>query len=135
LYALHAEARYSISLESKLLKSRQNDMEKINKDLQEKIQQLQILEQSLQQILMQKQAFQFELNETESALVEVKKTGDEVFKMVGQIMLKANKEDVEKELSQRKDILSLRVKAIEKQENSLKEDSEKLRAEVMKDIK
>jgi prefoldin beta subunit len=110
-------------------------MEKINKDLQEKIQQLQILEQSLQQILMQKQAFQFELNETESALIEVKKTKDDVFKMIGQVMLKAKKEDVEKELTQRKDILSLRVKSIEKQENSIKEDSEKLRAEVMKDIK
>jgi prefoldin beta subunit len=110
-------------------------MDKLNQDLQEKIQQLQMMEQSMQQILMQKQAFQFELNETESALAEVKKTKDEVFKMVGQIMLKANKEDVEKELSGKKDILNLRVKAIEKQENSIKQDSDKLREEVMKSIK
>jgi prefoldin beta subunit len=110
-------------------------MDKINKDLQEKIQQLQVLEQNMQQILMQKQAFQFELNETESALLEVKKTKDDVFKIVGQVMLKANKDDVEKELAQRKDILSLRVKSIEKQESALKEDSEKIREEVMKNIK
>ncbi len=110
-------------------------MEKITKDLQEKIQQLQMLEQTLQQLLMQKQAFQFELNETESALLEVKKAKEDVFKMIGQVMLKAKKEDVEKELSQRKDILDLRVKSIEKQEKSLREDSEKLRAEVMKNMK
>ena len=46
-------------------------MEKINPEIQEKIQQLQMMEQNLQQILLQKQAFQFELNETENAGKEV----------------------------------------------------------------
>ncbi len=110
-------------------------MEKINKELQEKIQHLQILEQNLQNLLMQKQAFQFELNETENALNEVKKTKEDVFKMVGQIMLKASKEEIEKELSQKKDILSLRAKSLEKQESQIREAAEKLREEVLKKIK
>ena len=110
-------------------------MEKISKELQEKIQHLQILEQNLQNLLMQKQAFQFELNETENALNEVKKTKEDVFKLVGSIMLKTSKEDIEKDLSQKKDILSLRTKSIEKQESQIREAAEKLREEVLKKIK
>jgi len=109
--------------------------EKIPKDIQEKIQQLQILEQNLQNLLMQKQAFQFELNETENALTEVKKTKEDVYKMIGQVLLKASKSEIEKELQQKNDILNLRTKSIEKQETQLKEEVENIRKEVMKKIK
>ena len=61
-------------------------MQKINSDTQEKIQQLQILEQNIQNILFQKQAFQFELSETENALKEVEKSQEDVFKLVGNIV-------------------------------------------------
>lgn len=110
-------------------------MQKINQETQEKIQHLQIFEQNLQNLLLQKQAFQFEFNETENALEEVKKTKEDIFKLIGQVMLKSSKPDIEKELQQKKDILNLRIKAIEKQENSLKEETEKLRQDVMKRIK
>lgn len=110
-------------------------MQKINQETQEKIQQLQIFEQNIQNLLLQKQAFQFELNEAENALDEVKKTKDDVYKLIGQVMLKASKSEIEKDLNQKKDILSLRVKAIEKQESQLKEESEKIKKEVMKKIK
>lgn len=110
-------------------------MQKLNQETQEKIQQLQMFEQNIQNLLLQKQAFQFELNETENAIEEVKKTGEEVYKMIGQVMLKAPKQEIEKELSQKKDILELRIKSIEKQESKLKEEVEKIRQEVMKKIK
>jgi len=110
-------------------------MQKLNQETQEKIQQLQIFEQNIQNLLLQKQAFQFELNETENAIEEVKKAGEEVYKMIGQVMLKASKPEIEKELSQKKDILGLRIKSIEKQEANLKEEAEKIRQEVMKKIK
>ena len=41
---------------------------KIDAETGKKIQELQILEQNLQNLLMQKQAFQIELNEIENAL-------------------------------------------------------------------
>ncbi len=110
-------------------------MQKINQDTQEKIAQLQIFEQNLQNLLLQKQAFQFELSETENALEETKKTKEEIYRLVGQVMLKASKADIEKELQQKKDILNLRIKAIEKQEFQLKEETEKIRKEVIKKIK
>jgi prefoldin beta subunit len=108
---------------------------KINKETQEKIQELQFLEQNLQNLLLQKQAFQIELNEVENALAEVGKTKDDIYKIVGQVMLKAEKSEIEKELKEKNDILSLRLKSIEKQENSFKEKIDKIREEVTKEIK
>lgn len=105
-------------------------MKKINENIQE----LQILEQNLQSLLLQKQAFQFELNETENALSEVSKSKDDIYKITGQIMIKAKKEEVEKELSERKDILSLRIKSIEKQERAFKEKIDSLREELSKNM-
>ncbi len=110
-------------------------MQNISKETQEKIQSLQILEQNLQSILMQKQAFQIELSESENALEEVKTSKDEVYRLIGQIMIKSSKTEIEKELSQRKDILALRTKAIERQETQLKTEIDKIKKEVMKDIK
>jgi len=109
-------------------------MQKINQETQEKIQHLQIFEQNLQNLLLQKQAFQFELNETENAFEEIKKTKEDVYKLIGQILIKAAKPEIEKELQQKKDLLNLRIKAIEKQESQLKEETEKLRQDVMKRI-
>ena len=60
----------------------------------EKIQQLQLLEQSLQQLLMQKQSFQAQLMEIESAQ-EGAKTTAEIYKIVGNILIKSKKEDIE----------------------------------------
>lgn len=107
---------------------------KINKEIQEKIQELQLLEQNLQGLLMQKQAFQIELNEVENALTEVKNTKDDIYKITGQVMLKAGKDEIEKELKEKKDLLDLRMKSIEKQENTFREQLEKIRNYVTKEI-
>ena len=107
---------------------------KLNKDMQEKIQELQVNEQNIQALLMQKQAFQLELNETENALSELSKTKDEVYKITGQIMLRTDKSEIEKELKEKINILGLRLKSIERQESSFKEKLEKLRQEITKNI-
>jgi len=100
-----------------------------------KIQEMQFLEQNLQNLLLQKQAFQIELAETQSALKEIENAGDEVFKIIGQLMIKTDKSKMKEELSNKEKILSLRIKAIEKQETSLTEQVNILRAEIMKSIK
>jgi prefoldin beta subunit len=102
----------------------------INKKLQDKIQELQLAEQNLQNFLLQKQTFQLELNETNSAIEEAKKSKGEIYKIVGQIMIKTSEEEVTKESQEKKSILDLRLKSIEKQENILKEKMEKLRKEI-----
>ena len=107
----------------------------LDKETQEKIQELQASEQTLQQMLMQKQAFQMELNETENALTEIVKAKDDVFKIIGQIMIKSPKKEVEDGLKKKQELLSLRMKSIETQEETFLEQTNKLREEVMKKIK
>ncbi len=100
---------------------------------QEKIQEIQTLEQNFQNLLFQKQAFEMELAETKSALKQIESSGDEVFKIIGQLMLKADKDKVKEELENKEKILNLRISSIEKQENSLREKLEKSKGEITKE--
>lgn len=102
-------------------------------NMDNKIQELQMLEQNLQNLILQKQAFQMESSETASALNELKNSGDEVFKIIGQLMIKTDKPKIKEELSNKEKILDLRIKSIEKQEGILIEQRNKIREEVMKE--
>lgn len=104
---------------------------KITKETEAKIIELQTMEQNLQNFAMQKQRFQISQTEIENALEEIKKTKDEAYKIIGSIMVKSKKEDLEKDLNEKKDILDLRIKNIEKQENKIKEKATELQKEVM----
>lgn len=100
-------------------------------DENKKIQDIQIMEQNLQNILLQKQAFQMELSEIKTALSEVESSGDDVFRIIGQLMIKANKDSVKSDLLNKKKILELRLNNFEKQENTLNEQIEKIRSEIL----
>jgi chaperonin cofactor prefoldin len=50
-------------------------------------------------------------------------------------MIKSNKEKIKEELSGKEKILNLRIKTLEKQENTISERIEKLRNEIMGAIK
>ena len=97
-----------------------------------KINEIQILEQNLQNLLLQKQAFQMEISETSTAKREIEKAGDEVFKIIGQLMIKSDKSKIKDELSNKERLLDLRIKALEKQESVLLEKIESLKEEILK---
>ena len=100
------------------------------KDRDKKIQEMQMLEQNLQNLLLQKQAFQMELSETKSALKEIENSGDEVFKIIGQLMIKTDKAKMKEELSNKERIIELRIKSIEKQETLLAKKLDDLQKEI-----
>jgi prefoldin beta subunit len=104
-------------------------------DQNQKIQQMQFLEQNLQAILMQKQAFQMELSETISALKEIEKSKDDVYKVIGQLMIKVSKDKIKEELKNKEKLLEARLNSLTKQEESLTEQSNSLREEIMSSIK
>ena len=97
-----------------------------SQEKQNKIQEMQIIEQNLQNLLLQKQAFQMEISETKATKKEIEKSED-VFKIIGQLMIKTDKEKTMEELINKEKILDLRMKSIEKQEASLMERSENLK--------
>jgi prefoldin beta subunit len=109
-------------------------MAEVPKETEQKIAQLQLMEQNLQSFLMQRQQFQSQLIEVESALKEIEST-KEAYKIVGNIMVNASKEDLKKDLEEKKGILELRIKSLEKQEKQIKEKASKTQAEVLEKIK
>lgn len=73
-----------------------------------------------------------ELAETSEALKELEKSGEEVFKIVGQIMLKSKKSKIAEELKNKEKIIEIRLRAIERQEKALTEQLEKAREPIVK---
>lgn len=106
----------------------------ISKDAEQKISQLQLLEQNLQNLLLQRQQFQAQLTELDSALKELKEA-TQSYKIIGNIMVDSSKEDLEKDLTKKKEMIELRIKSLEKQEESIKEKQEKIQKEVLSKIK
>lgn len=99
------------------------------------IQEMQLLEQNLHNLLLKKQAFQIELSETQAALKEIEDANDDIFKVVGELMIKTEKSKIKKELSEKEKMVELRLKTIEKQEQMLAEKIDSLREELMKQLK
>lgn len=107
----------------------------IDEETNQKIQNLQLMEQGFQSLLVQKQTFQIELNEINNAVEEIGKAKGDVFKIIGQIMLKADKNELKKDLLEKKSVLEVRLKSIDKQELSFREDVERIRGEIVNKLK
>jgi prefoldin beta subunit len=92
--------------------------------LREQVSRLQQLQQNLQAIMMQKQQLEVEMVETDRALEELKKAGadDAVYKNAGSVLIKAKKEEVVKELEEKKELSNTRVMVLGKQEARVKEN-------------
>lgn len=106
----------------------------VSKETEQKIGQLQMFEQSLQSFLGQKQQFQIQLVEIESALNELDST-ERAYKIVGNIMVEADKNELKTDLQSKKEILELRIKTMEKQESQVREKASQLQSEILKKIK
>ncbi len=104
----------------------------IDKQTEKLMQEMQILEQNLQQILMEKQPLELDLNESLNALMEVKKTKDDIYQVLGNVMLKAKKEEIVKSLEEKNKLSELRIKSIENQEKNLQVKVDSLRNEITK---
>ena len=88
----------------------------------------------MQSFLVQKQQFQAQLIEIESALKELEQS-KEAYKIVGNIMVSSDKDELEKDLKKKKEIVELRIKTLEKQENQIKDKASGVQAEVMEELK
>ncbi len=108
---------------------------KVTKDIEEKIEELQILERNLQNTLLQKQTFQTQLLEIKNALEELEKSKKETYKIIGTIMIASDASELKKDLKSKKEIIDLRVKNLEKQEEQIREKASKMQLEVMNALK
>lgn len=114
--------------------TRQKGYNKMDKETEEKIGRLQLIEQNMQSFLVQKQQLQSQLIEVESALNELNQTST-AYKIVGNIMVLSKKEELEKDLKEKKAMHEMRIASIEKQESALKEKAKKMQQEVLSSMK
>jgi len=90
--------------------------------LREQLVRFEQLQQNLQSILVQKQQVEVELSEVEKALAELTKMGSDgiVYKSAGSLLVKVNKDDLQKELQERKELASTRSAVFAKQEQRVR---------------
>jgi len=97
--------------------------ERLPPKIQEQLAKIQQLQNTLQSLLIQKQRLELELSETERALkaLESIPEGARVYKAVGTILVEKSRDEVVKELSERKEFLEMRSKVLARQETKTRE--------------
>ncbi len=79
---------------------------------------------------MQKQTFQTQILESDNALGEIENS-KETYKIIGNVMVSVDKEDLKKDLTAKKEMAELKAKNLDKEESKLREEADALQKEVM----
>ncbi len=87
--------------------------------------------------MVQKQQVDLESSDIERALAELKKAGesDAVYRSAGNLLVKANKENVTKDLIEKKELSSTRSAVLTKQEQRVRENLKDLEAKIQDAVK
>ena len=94
-------------------------------------------QQNLQAVMAQKQQVELELSETEKALEQLQKAADSeaVYKFAGNLLVKVNREEVMKELIEKKELANTRKMVLAKQETRFKESLRDLQTKIDEAVK
>ncbi len=83
---------------------------------------MQVYQQQIQGILAQKDMLNTQLMEMEKASEELGKTKETyVYRIAGPIIIKTKKTEVKKDVEEKKEMIELRMKSLEKSEKKIKE--------------
>jgi len=105
-------------------------------NIQERLARLQQLQNTLQSLVLQKQRLDLEQSETERALKTLEATPSDrkMYKSEGAILVEKKKDEIVKELSERKEFLEMRSKVLTKQENKTRERLTSLQQTLQKEL-
>lgn len=113
-----------------------SDISQLPPKVQERLLQLQQLQRSLQTILAQKQQVELELTETEQALTELGNLTKNavIYKSIGSLLVKSQKNKIETELKERKELLDTRTEVLGKQAERLRGQLNQLQTKLKRDL-
>ena len=113
------------------------EISKLPPQVQERLLRLQQLQQTLQSVLAQKQQLELELTEVEQALSELEKISENtvIYKSIGNLLVKTEKEKVKNELNERKELLNMRIGVLGKQEERLRGQVKDLQEKIQQDLR
>lgn len=105
--------------------------------LREQLERFEKLQQNLQAVLIQKQQVEAELREIEQALEELKKVGLDgvVYKSAGSILVKVGRDELMKELEDKRELSNTRLMVLGKQEGKLRESIKELQDRISEAVK
>jgi prefoldin beta subunit len=108
----------------------------VPRQIQDKINQFQTLQNQLQAVMMQKQQMTLQSADIDAALAALEKTDKQkVYEAVGPILIETTKADSEKKLKENKELMTTRVGMLDKQEKKLTEKLKELSAEIQSEIR
>ena len=112
------------------------DISRLPPNVQERLLRLQQQQQTLRTILSQKQQLELELTEVDQALSELKELTDSaiIYKSLGSLLVKSKRTKVTNELSERKDLLNMRINVLSKQEERLRSQVKDLQTKLQRDL-
>ena len=110
-------------------------MQQIPDELRNKLAQFQTLQQQLQMVAVQKQQLILDKAEAEDAEKELAASKGDVYKSVGPILVKSDKEALSKELKEAISSADSRVTLLEKQEQKLALKAQELQKDLQTGIK
>ena len=101
-------------------------------DFQEQLARLQQLQQTLQMIVAQKQQIEIELADMDKALEELGKLPEDaqVYKSVGAVLVRKDKASVIQDLTERKELLNVRMSVLSRQEERTREKLKEIQQQV-----
>ena len=101
-----------------------------DKSQAEVLQKLQVLEQTLHAQSAQRASMQSQLMEIENASGELS-SAKESYRIIGNIMVKAEPSKLKAELDERKASLQARISAVERQDKKLREEMERMQQSIL----
>ncbi|MEM2897605.1 MAG: prefoldin subunit beta [Candidatus Bathyarchaeia archaeon] len=109
----------------------------LSPQVKEQLMRLQQLQQTLQAVITQRQQLEIELSETERATSELEKISGEtpVYKTIGSILIKTDRQVLLNELKERKELLSTRVTVLSKQEERTRERMKELQSKLQERLR
>ncbi len=95
------------------------------------------MQQTLQAVLSQKQQLEIEVSETDKAVSELDKATDQtpVYKSVGSLLVKSDRQTLLAELKERKELLGTRITVLGRQEERTKERIKELQEKLQEKLR
>jgi len=113
------------------------EISRLPPQIQQRLLRLQQLQQTLQGVMAQKQQLEMQLSEVEQAVSELEKLNETavIYKSIGALLVKSEKDKVTTELTERKELLKMRVDVLGKQETRLRTQVKDLQEKLQQDLR
>ena len=113
------------------------DISGLPPQIQQRLLRLQQLQQTLQGVMSQKQQLEMQLTEVEQAVSELEKLNETavIYKSIGALLVKSEKDKVSTDLVERKELLKMRVEVLGKQDERLRTQVKDLQEKLQRDLR